>query len=247
MYRILKLYPQFTQLADRNNQNDPAFDNQCPNSDSNPSFDTKLTQDIHKIKDTVGYLIDEGDSFVRTVKKFDNVSKKKPDLSINVDKIALAALCPLTPIRRISSLKDNIDDGNYQRAAGLVALAIVNLPEDSRDLKDAWDQVVHGKLPSYNFKNCQTPFAFFRGTALEPIVNKMGKVGVFLHKWDIPLSETKFGRFLIRKLNIDINIFDREKTGRSVPQVIIDDSGKSIIRRIDVFAYKMKVNHFQSL
>jgi len=154
---------------------------------------------------------------------------------------SFSALSPVIPLRRISSVPDNIENGDYARAAGLVAVAGVMLPEDVRDMKDAWNQIVHKKLPNYDYKNSQAPFSFFRGTALEPIVNKMGKIGVYLHKADIPLSKTKFGKSLRTKFNIDINPFDAERTGRKVPQIGIDnETGKTIMGQVDVLAFNIK-------
>ncbi|MEI8390851.1 MAG: hypothetical protein WCG23_13320 [bacterium] len=159
-------------------------------------------------------------------------------------KEVFTALSPIIPMRRISSIPDNIKDGNYTRAAGLLGLMAVNLPEDTRDLGSAWKQIKTGEFPSY-YKDCQTPFSFFRGTALEPLVNKMGKLGVKLHQWDVPLYETKFGEFCKKTFKFDT--FKYEGTKRFVPQVVFDESGKIITRDIEVFANKVEGKAFGKL
>lgn len=157
-------------------------------------------------------------------------------------KEAFAALSPIIPVRRLSSLPDNIKDGNYARATGLVGLMALNLPEDTRDLKSAAKQIFKGELPKYDYKSCQTPFSFFRGTALEPVVNKMGKVGAKLHEWDKTLYDTKFGDFCKKIFKYDIDFLNPEGTKRFVPQVKIDESGKIILEEIEVMASKVEGN-----
>jgi len=228
---VSKLYPQF-QSNDRRQQNIFVDNDRRSGANRRVNLDTRTRNDLKEVKDVF-------EAFRTPQLENKNTTFRQA---------IMAVLSPIVPVRRISSLPDNIDDGNYERAAGLVALAIVNLPEDTRDLKDAAKQIFKGELPNYDYKNCQAPFSFFRGTALEPIVNKMGKVGILLHKGDIPLSETKFGQFLIRKLNIDINPFNAETTGRKVPQVGINpETGKTIIGEIDVLAYKVEGKSFSKL
>lgn len=163
------------------------------------------------------------------------------------EKIALYTLSPIVPIRRVTSVDENIENGNYAKAAGLVGLAAVNLPEDTRDLKAAARQIFKGRLPNYDYKNCQTPFSFFRGTLLEPFVNKLGKFGAKLHEWDIPLSETKFGQFLGKIFKFEIDYFNFERTSRFKPKVIIDESGKTVIKHILLFAYPVNGKPFAKL
>ena len=246
--KILNLYPQVQQPADRNRENIPAA-NAGNNSPNHPDFsskqaltasvDNQLSQDVHKIKDSVTYISTEGDSFVKKIKQYDDASKK-PDDVIDKKAIVLAALSPIVPLRRISSLPDNISDDNYTRAAGLLGLALINLPEDFRDLGSAWNQVVHGKLPTYDFKNAQASFSFFRGTMLEDVINKMGKVGAFLHDWDIPLYDTKFGSFLQRIFKFNIDIKHSKITGRQVSKVMLDKDGKPYIDKIAIKACKIE-------
>ncbi|MDD3150444.1 MAG: hypothetical protein PHV68_06380 [Candidatus Gastranaerophilales bacterium] len=193
--------------------------------------DDKLNSDLENIKNTKSKV----DTFEKTI-------------SSDSSKVLLTALSPITPVRRISSIGDNIEDGNYQRAAGLFGLALVNLPEDTRDLKSASKQVGSKLFSSvefkkaYDYKNYQHPFSFFRGTFLEPVVNKMGKVGEALHKADIPIYDTKAGQKICDLL--DIKKVDKTFTGREVPKVYINDVGEAVIKKTKVKAIMLESAKF---
>ncbi len=227
--RIRRLYPQFSQLSVESYKSDKmTFGKELEKREKLTDWESKICKDYKSFTAFKNEIIND-------INKLDCFVENNKDKT----KIVFSALSPIIPLRRISSVPDNMDEGNYAKAAGLLGLMAVNLPEDTRDLKDAYKQVFKGKLPAYDYKNCQTEFSFFRGTILEPIVNKMGKVGVYLHKADVPLSETKFGKSLITQFNIDINPFDVEITGRKVPQVSINpETGKCIIGEVEVLAYK---------
>jgi hypothetical protein len=68
----------------------------------------------------------------------------------------------------------------------------------------------------------------------------MGKFGVWLHKWDIPLESTKFGKYLEKVFKFTVNKLDTEGTKRFVPKVILDKLGKSVIRNVEIFAFKIE-------
>ncbi len=152
-------------------------------------------------------------------------------------KTAFSALSPVIPLRRISSVPDNIENGDYARAAGLVAIAGVMLPEDVRDMKDAWNQIVHKKLPNYDYKNSQAPFRFIRGTYAEAPVNKLGKYGYYAHECDKSFAETNFGKKLKQLLNVSLG--KPEYTGRVVP-IIINDDGEHLKVMAKVYAENLK-------
>lgn len=233
---LLKLYPQFTQLTDRRQQQKQPVDSERrlgeDRRQSQRVGDSKLNNDIDKIQDTYKAFIHNTDQFQSSVNNLDNGALKNKE----VTKAVFAALSPIVPIRRISSLPDNVEDGNYARAAGLIGLAIVNLPEDTNDLKSAWKQVRTREIPSY-YKDYQAPFSFFRGTFLEPLVNILGKFGAQLHKLDVALFYTKFGEKLQELLNIDMA--DTVGTERKVPQIYMDEAGKTSMREIEVEAVKL--------
>ena len=228
--RIRRLYPQFSQLSVERYKSDKiTFGKELEKKEKLTDEKSKVCRDYKSFTAVKNEIIND-------INKLDCFVENNKDKT----KTVFSALSPIIPIRRISSVPDNIDDGNYAKAAGLLGLMAVNLPEDTRDLKDAYKQVFKGKLPSYDYKNCQAPFSFFRGTALEPIVNKMGKVGVYLHKADVPLNETKFGNFLENHFKFNLNELNSEPTNRFVPKVTTDESGKSIIREVEVFALKVE-------
>jgi hypothetical protein len=128
------------------------------------------------------------------------------------------------------------------RAAGIIGLAVANLPEDWRDIKAGYNQVFKDIKPDYDYKNYQHRFSFFRGTFLEPVLklkSRFGeRLGGFLNEADKTLDDTKFGKFLskIFKFQIDYentNLIKRiEKNGevRFIQSYQID--GKFLSRLI---------------
>ena len=154
--------------------------------------------------------------------------------------INFAALSPIIPLRRVSSVPDKINDKDYIGMAGTVAIAGILLPEDLRDTRDAARQIFKGILPKYNYKEFQTPFSFIRGSFLQPIVNRMAnKYGYYLHEWDKPLLNTKLGKKIRNLLNVEIA--GKEFTGRFVPQIRLnEDTGKYIKQNRKVFAEKLE-------
>ncbi|MDD3014745.1 MAG: hypothetical protein PHC34_13675 [Candidatus Gastranaerophilales bacterium] len=231
---ILKLYPQYNQKTDRR-QNNVSVDSErrsgmCRRESTRPSIDLKLIQDINRTKDIFAPFLNAP-----------QVQQIQPENKSNTTfrKAVIAALSPIIPVRRISSLPDNIEDGNYVRAAGLVALAGIMLPEDTRDLKDAAKQIFKCELPKYDYKNCQARFSFFRGTVLQPVVNKMGKLGIKLYSFDKTLYDTKIGDYLCKIFNINIDDLYSENTCRKVPKVTLDESGKTIVKEVDVYASRI--------
>jgi len=219
---ILELYPQFTKLTDRRQQSEPVGSERRSGEDRRQSpriVDPKLGVDLDRIQ--------------AKFKSFVHSTEQDKEL----EKVAFVALSPITPVRRISSLPDNVEDGNYSRATGLVALAVVNLPEDTRDLKAAWKQITKGELPKYDYKEYQHPFSFLRGTLFEPLLGKMGKFGLWLCEQDVPLYDTKIGSWLRKKLKFQME--DIMLTGRSCPWIVKDGTGKSVIKKIDITAFKL--------
>ena len=92
------------------------------------------------------------------------------------DSVFVYALESLPPVRRIASLPDKIQNNDYIPALGLASLALINLPEDVRDIKSAGEQISTflkgGKYQGgYDYKNYQHDFSFFRGTILERFVD----------------------------------------------------------------------------
>ena len=113
--------------------------------------------------------------------------------------------------RRIERVPKKLEDSDFVPAAGLTALAVLNGPEDLRDMKSAYRQIkscLEHKTPDlpYDYKIAQHPFSFFRGTLLQKFVNPetspCPKLAKKLLNNDITLVETKFGKWLTDKFNI---------------------------------------------
>jgi hypothetical protein len=69
----------------------------------------------------------------------------------------------------------------------------------------------------------------------------MGKVGVWLHKVDKPLSDTKFGKFTRNLFKININSLNYQKINRFIPQVTINpETGKTFIKKAEILAFKVE-------
>lgn len=140
-----------------------------------------------------------------------NSNPAKISDSIDSDEKILLALEALPPVRRIASVPDKLDNGDIIPALGLGALAVVNLPEDCRDIKAGYDAfsswIRTGKFRGgYDYKDFQHDFSFFRGTLLEPLVDlknaKNQKLAKKLLKWDKPIVKTSFGIKFLNFLNV---------------------------------------------
>lgn len=231
----LNPYQQFMQ-QDRNTQSNPVKPVSTEDSAEKQPIKplaNKVYTDINDVKDTFEKFSNNAEQVKVKVNDLDSKVVKNKDMV----KATLAALSPIISFRRVSSVPDKLDDKDYLGTAGAIAVAGVMLPEDLRDMKDAWNQIVHKELPKYDYKNCQAPFRFIRGTLAEKPVNRMGKYGYYAHKFDKSFAETKIGE-KIRKL-LKVNFGKPEATGRKVPKVIKDESGYSEIME-KVYAEKLE-------
>ena len=114
---------------------------------------------------------------------------------------------------RINSIPDKLENKDYTPAMGLVSLAVLNGPEDLRDVMSAYKQIKDGfKDPhfhsGYDNKIAQHPFSFFRGTILNDYLNPSSKecpnpkAAAWLIKQDKTLWDTKLGNWVQKKLGI---------------------------------------------
>ncbi|MDD3013377.1 MAG: hypothetical protein PHC34_06700 [Candidatus Gastranaerophilales bacterium] len=266
---LLKTYHQFLQQKEGNTQSasektayiQDSFIKQQANIP-----DKKLYTDIKNVKDTFEKFRDNTIQIKAQVDDLDNKAVKNNE----VTKAVFAALSPVIPFRRVYSVPEKVEEKDYFGTAGTLAIAGMLLPEDLRDTRDAARQILHkilpksvqeyiqGKSPTfyanlinhsskYDYKEFQTPFSFIRGSFLEPLVNKMvNKYGYYLHEWDKPLINTKFGQKIQDLLKVeDAGI---ELTGRSVPQIVKnDDTGKYFKQDRKVYAYKLEGSLFGKL
>lgn len=157
--------------------------------------------------------------------------------------LLLYTISPILPIRRTSSVPDDIENHNPLRALGMVFLASIFFPEDIRDLRD-FAKHIGSKFssgikyePKFNYNDYQASFAFFRGSSIQSLVNKLGKVGYYLHKSDITLFDTKFGEFIRNLLNVQIT--GKIDTGRKIPVIVKDEAGNYSKKETSVFAQKL--------
>ena len=133
--------------------------------------------------------------------------KKHVDKVDDTDKGLFYALESLPPVRRLSSLPEKIQNGDYTPAVGLASLAILNLPEDISDIKGSFEQLTKkGYTPKYNYKEVQHPFSFFRGTLLhkfvDPNTTKNPKLAKKLLKADKTITDTAFGQKILSFLGV---------------------------------------------
>ncbi len=140
------------------------------------------------------------------------------------DSVFVYALESLPPVRRIASLPDKIQNNDYIPALGLASLALINLPEDVRDIKSAGEQISTflkgGKYQGgYDYKNYQHDFSFFRGTMLERFVDFKKSKNIDRTKkllsWDKTLLQTNLGRKIKELLNVeDLDVVEIKKLNK---------------------------------
>lgn len=116
------------------------------------------------------------------------------------------ALETLPPVRRLKSLPDKMEQGEGTTALGMASLALINLPEDMRDIRGAIRQF-RGIEPSYDYTKCQHPFSFFRGTFLKGFANpntaSNPKLAWKILNSDKTLAQTTFGEKILSILGVE--------------------------------------------
>ena len=115
---------------------------------------------------------------------------------------------------------EQLQNSNSASTPAIATLALLNAPEDIRDMQGACKQIsslIKGEkfVPPYDYKIAQHPFSFFRGTLLNNFVNPntspFPKLAKWLLKHDITLMDTKLGAwvakiFKIKQDYVDTNI-----------------------------------------
>lgn len=131
---------------------------------------------------------------------------------------AKTAIESLPPFRRAVSIPDQIKKGDVIPALGAAGLVAINFPEDSRDIKTAWQQVCaffKGQKYEgpYNYKEFQHEFSFFRGTLLGSLIDKSKHpiLAEKLFKLDKSLLKTNFGDKILSLLHVEWNGFEKVK------------------------------------
>ena len=155
---------------------------------------------------------------------YQNEINKIPDIQKDYQQIC-NHVCPennnvsifdmLPPANRLTGVEKDKEKKNYLENAGLAAMAIVNLPEDIRDLGDMAKQIKSEikqdgsfKQP-YDYSKAQHPFSFFRGTMMRKLVHPdtapFPKLAEKLRNMDTTLLETDWGRNFMNKNGIMTN------------------------------------------
>lgn len=153
------------------------------------------------------------------VDKLPQIRQDYEDIRQAVDKEnSLPSIFDIIPtFRRIERVPQKLEDSDFVPAAGLVSLAVLNGPEDLRDMKSAYRQIkscLEHKTPDlpYNYKIAQHPFSFFRGTLLQKFVNPetspCPKIAEKLLDNDKTLMETNFGKWLVKQFRIEASKVD---------------------------------------
>lgn len=123
---------------------------------------------------------------------------------------------------RINSVPEKLNNKDYTPAMGLVSLAIMNGPEDLRDVMNSYKQIKEG-FPKpktfhsgYDNRYAQHPFSFFRGTIFNEYMNPNSKncpnpkLAAILIQEDKTLWDTKFGNWVQKKLGIKTKNIETE-------------------------------------
>ena len=154
---------------------------------------------------------------------------------------------------RVNSVPEKLKEKDYTPAMGLVSLAVMNGPEDLRDIMSSYKQIKEG-FPApktfhsgYDNKYAQHPFSFFRGTIFSEYMNPNSKdcpnpkLAAKLIQEDKTLWDTKFGNWVQEKLgvktqNVDSEIKDIDHTTENLRKVpakkfITNNPIKEIIAR----------------
>ena len=106
---------------------------------------------------------------------------------------------------------EQLQNSNSASTPVIATLALLNAPEDIRDMQGAYKQIsslIKGEkfVPPYDYKIAQHPFSFFRGTLLNNFVNPntspFPKLARWLLKQDKTLMETKFGAWITKIFNL---------------------------------------------
>ena len=112
---------------------------------------------------------------------------------------------------------EQLQNSNSASTPAIATLALLNAPEDIRDMQGACKQIsslIKGEkfVPPYNYKIAQHPFSFFRGTLLNNFVNPntspFPKLAMWLLKQDTTLLQTKLGDWVCKIFNLKESTID---------------------------------------
>ncbi len=188
---ILKLYPQYsTQTSDRRKQNLAVeFDRRSGfdrRAQQRPVLDESIKKDLFKINSTVE---DTFASFNKNSAAMSAQNKNREIWSL--------LLSPIPFARRILNIDNNAKDENPVKAAGIGAIAALNVKEDARDLLG-----IIGRTKSNATEGFHSKYSFFLGTPLENCLTKTDLGLSIRRRLDGTLCDTKLGHKILDVFNI---------------------------------------------
>ena len=138
--------------------------------------------------------------------------KNTPPKYAETDNSLFSVVKAIPTFRRIYSAPDEVEKGNITTAAGMASLALINVPEDFRDMKNAYSQlksaIKGGKYEyKYDYTKYQHPFSFLRGTLLNDVADsnkaKHKELAKKILKGDVTLARTRFGKKVFKILGVE--------------------------------------------
>ncbi len=139
--------------------------------------------------------------------------KNKSNVQFNNEDSVLEEGIPIHS--RVDDAPDDMSDKKYFAAMSAIYAAILNGPEDVRDIMNAYQQIRKG-FPEpktyhsgYDNKIGQHPFSFFRGTVISEYLNPLSeecpnpKLAQKIIEQDKTLWDTKIGKFVQKHLKIE--------------------------------------------
>lgn len=156
-----------------------------------------------------GNFPDIANDYRHVRKRVEGNQHESAEKSINPLSLTLETL---PQYRRLTSIQDNINNGNVTTALGLAGLALINIPEDIRDVKNAARQIKCALTdkkfrPAYNYKKYQHEFSFYRGTLFHNLIDWLRKknpdLAMRIVDSDKSLAMTDFGSKVLKALNVE--------------------------------------------
>lgn len=153
-----------------------------------------------------------------------------------------ALLEPIPFARRTLSIPDKLSQGQVSTALGMAGLALINFPEDCRDIRSAAKQVKSwftGEKfeAAYDYAKHQHPFSFFRGTSLKGVANpntsSNPELAERLFKSDKTLAEMPICKKILEFLGV-------EKTDKIATKIEAINSTKENPRFVQANVYEGK-------
>ncbi len=174
----------------------------------------------------------EKDTFERSGDK-----EKELDNEISLKDFAVGVADSVPYFRRGIGLEESIEQKDYFRAAVAGTILLANVPEDFRDIRNGFNQLIKGKAYKPSVPHDYQPvFSFFRGTWFEPLLSGKGKYTGKISKFLYDIDKTFFDMHFIRQKILKISNFEFKNTGRidimknAVPAYKVTE--KSLVKRI---------------